>query len=71
MTFRQFLRSHRDEQTAIGDLARDALIDPEWKGQRSADSLRTVLNAAGASQAAHETLDGAEAAYNAMRERRR
>lgn len=41
-TFRGWLRSHIKEDTPIGDLARDALSDKDWKG-RSVDSLYSHL----------------------------
>jgi len=66
MTFRQFLRSHRREQTAIGDLARDLLADHEWKGQRSVEAARQRLAQAGASADCRKALQSAEREYLAI-----
>lgn len=48
-SFRAWLRRHRRAETAIGDLARDALADPGWpRGPGSLDRYRDYLIGCGA-----------------------
>ena len=63
MTFREFLKTRRKDQNAIGDIARDALIDPEWKGQRTVESLRRVFENSGAAENWRNALEKAITAY--------
>lgn len=61
-TFRGWLSERIDEPTPIGDLARDAFSDSEWKG-RASKSLRLELERCNACDGAFSALDNAVRLY--------
>lgn len=65
LTFRGWLWEHLEDESQIGDLARDAKQDSEWVG-RSAASLEDRLNALGACFQAKETLKDAKRIFRAQ-----
>ena len=62
LTFRGWLKTCRDRDDPVGDLARDAFRDPNWKG-RTVESLRSRIEAKGADDLVIEALKLAEAQY--------
>jgi YozE SAM-like fold len=55
--FREWLRQFERDETAIGDLARDAAGDHEWpRGPSSLDAVMRHLADCGANDAAFEAL---------------
>jgi hypothetical protein len=56
-SFRQWLRQFHGEESAIGDLARDALADPQWsRGPGSLTRYVRHLEDSGAMGSAIDTL---------------
>jgi uncharacterized protein YozE (UPF0346 family) len=69
VSFRAWLRQFRREESAIGDLARDALADQEWpRGPGSLNKYLGHLEDVGACDAAIDTLHEAWARYERERE---
>ena len=67
MTFKQYLKQHLEEDTMVGDLARDAFKDPEWKGKSSASSLEACLVKRRTCAGAWEAFEMAKAEYEELR----
>lgn len=66
LSFRTWLKQHRKADTAIGDLARDALADPCWpRGRGSLDAYRNHMCSHGAITRAIEALEQAWEQYSA------
>ena len=66
-TFLAWLDGHRDDDTPIGDIARDATADEDWPQQPGAESLdlfQVYLDNAGASQAFVEAMTTAWVTYS-------
>lgn len=62
--FRTWLRQFRDDESAIGDLARDVLDDPDWpRGRGSLTRYVEHLEEAGAVDDAIATLRAAWERY--------
>lgn len=61
-TFRTWLWMFLEDDSPMGDLAKDAKADSEWRGQ-SVYSLEDRLNELEASQAAKDTLTQAKTMF--------
>jgi hypothetical protein len=68
-SFRAWLLRHVDEQTPIGDLARDARADDEWPegGPESLQLYNEHLEAMNACQDALDVLEDAWSRYDTIR----
>ncbi|MFE5806298.1 YozE family protein [Streptomyces sp. NPDC056491] len=64
-SFTTWLKTHRKDDTAIGDLARDVAADPDWPSRRGLSGQRTYLEDRGAIPRAIATLERAWEAYSA------
>ncbi|MFJ9130946.1 YozE family protein [Streptomyces sp. NPDC102340] len=62
-SFTVWLKTHTDQQNAIGDLARDVSADPNWPSRRGRQGQLDYLEERGAVPAAIETLDRAWTQY--------
>ncbi len=62
MTFRQWLKQQMHRPDAVGDLARDALADAEWRGW-TVQSLRREMQRLHAIPAAFAAVDRAAAEW--------
>lgn len=68
LSFRTWLRQFRRDETALGDLARDVLADPDWpRGPGSLARYEAHLEDAGACNAAVSALREAWARYEQER----
>ncbi|MEU9710772.1 YozE family protein [Streptomyces sp. NPDC047967] len=67
-SFAAWLRTHKKDQTAIGDLAREVAADPDWPSRRQLSGQREYLEERGAIPAAVETLERAWELYEAQQE---
>ncbi|MFJ1870427.1 YozE family protein [Streptomyces sp. KS_5] len=65
--FTTWLKTHVDQSSAIGDLARDVSHDPDWPARRGLPAQRTYLEERGAIPAAIEALERAWSRYEAYR----
>lgn len=68
-SFTTWLKTHKKDQNAIGDLARDVAADPDWPSRRQLSGQREYLEERGAIPAAVETLERAWELYEARQER--
>ncbi|MFD4130983.1 YozE family protein [Streptomyces goshikiensis] len=66
-SFTTWLKTHRKDNTAIGDLARDVSADPHWPSGKGLSGQRAYLDDRGAIPAAIDTLERAWEAYSACR----
>ncbi|MFJ1971852.1 YozE family protein [Streptomyces sp. NPDC087903] len=66
-SFTAWLKTHADESSAIGDLARDVSHDPGWPSRKGLPGQRTYLEECGAIPAAIEALERAWTRYEAYR----
>ncbi|WP_079126246.1 YozE family protein [Streptomyces sp. ERV7] len=62
-SFTVWLKTHTDQDNAIGDLARDISRDPDWPSRKSLPGQRTYLEERGAIPTAIETLERAWTQY--------
>jgi hypothetical protein len=65
--FTVWLKTHVDQSSAIGDLARDVSRDPDWPARRGLPDQRAYLEERGAIPAAIEALESAWSRYEAYR----
>jgi hypothetical protein len=65
-TFRTWLMGHLNEDTPLGDLARDAKADSGWTGNGSTTLYRAMLDG-GACYEAMQTLQEAKRQYRRER----
>ncbi|MBM7054557.1 MULTISPECIES: YozE family protein [Streptomyces] len=68
-SFTAWLKTHKKDQNAIGDLARDVAADPDWPSRRQLSGQREYLEERGAIPAAVATLERAWELYEAQQER--
>ncbi|MEU2507661.1 YozE family protein [Streptomyces sp. NPDC007863] len=64
-SFTTWLKSHVKDDNAIGDLARDVAMDPDWPSGKQLKGQREYLEGRGAISAAVETLERAWDLYRA------
>ncbi|RST04603.1 hypothetical protein EF910_16500 [Streptomyces sp. WAC07149] len=64
-SFTTWLKTHRKDDSAIGDLARDVSADPDWPSRRGLSGQIAYLEERGAIPAAIDTLERAWEAYDA------
>ncbi|MEU9246386.1 YozE family protein [Streptomyces shenzhenensis] len=57
------MKTHTDQDSAIGDLARDVSRDPDWPSRKGLPGQRTYLDERGAVSATVEALERAWAQY--------
>ncbi|MFD7999699.1 YozE family protein [Streptomyces mirabilis] len=62
-SFTAWLKTHADQDNAMGDLARDVSRDPEWPSRKGLPGQHTYLEERGAISAAIETLERAWTQY--------
>ncbi|WP_282793728.1 YozE family protein [Streptomyces sp. CC224B] len=65
--FTAWLKTHTDQRTAIGDLARDVSGDPGWPSGKGRQGQLDYLEECGAIPDAVETLERAWTEYEAYR----
>ncbi|MCX5037035.1 MULTISPECIES: YozE family protein [Streptomyces] len=66
-SFTAWLKSHKDQHNAIGDLARDVSLDPDWPSRKGRQGQLDYLEECNAIPAAVETLERAWTEYEAYR----
>ncbi|MGW8327952.1 YozE family protein [Streptomyces sp. NPDC055897] len=66
-SFTAWLKTHKGQQNAIGDLARDVSADPGWPSRRGRQGQLDYLDDRGAVRAAIDTLDRAWDQYEQYR----
>ncbi|MBC3988738.1 hypothetical protein H8N00_07520 [Streptomyces sp. AC563] len=66
-SFTAWLKTHGDQQNAIGDLARDVSADPSWPTRRGRQGQLDYLEERGAIPKAIEALDRAWDQYEVYR----
>ncbi|MFJ8211845.1 YozE family protein [Streptomyces sp. NPDC096033] len=66
-SFTTWLKTHRKDDSAIGDLARDVSADPDWPSRRGLPGQIAYLEERGAIPRAIDTLERAWKAYDAHR----
>ncbi|MEU6509318.1 YozE family protein [Streptomyces sp. NPDC046942] len=64
-SFTAWLKTHVDQHSAIGDLARDVSADPDWPSRKGLPGQRDYLEECGAIPAAVEALERAWTQYEA------
>ncbi|MER0423281.1 YozE family protein [Streptomyces microflavus] len=67
--FTTWLQAHANDESAIGDLARDVAADPYWPSRGQLSGQRDYLEERGAIPAVVETLERAWELYEARQER--
>lgn len=66
-SFSAWLKTHKSQDNAIGDLARDVSDDPDWPARKGRQGQLDYLEGRGAIPAAIETLERAWTEYEAYR----
>ncbi len=66
-SFRAWLRAREDEDSPVGDLARDVAADSEWPSNATRDKAHAHLYACGAIPEAHAALNAAYDRWEASR----
>lgn len=66
-SFTAWLKTHVDQHSSIGDLARDVSADPDWPSRKGLPGQRDYLEERGAISEAIETLERAWTQYEAYR----
>ncbi|MET7704456.1 YozE family protein [Streptomyces sp. NPDC005485] len=66
-SFTAWLKTHANQQNAIGDLARDVSADPNWPSRKGLPGQRDYLEERGAVDKAVAALERAWSQYEAYR----